>query len=49
MLSIGSFTTLQLDINTDNVATLELARGAKSNAVNTEMWDELPQVCLILS
>ncbi|KAK9918581.1 hypothetical protein WJX75_005126 [Coccomyxa subellipsoidea] len=48
MLSIGSFTTLQLDINTDNVATLELSRGAKSNAVNTEMWDELPQALDLL-
>jgi len=36
------FRTLSVGIQGDNVATLELARPSKSNAVDLDMWDELP-------
>ena len=49
MTKVGNFNTLEIHIIAQNVATLELSRGAKSNAVNSEMWDELPPVCPILS
>ena len=29
----------------DQVATVELARPDKSNALNDDMWQEIPQVC----
>lgn len=46
MPSIGDFTTLQVSCSENLVATIELARGTKSNALNNEMWDEIPQVHL---
>ena len=49
MPSIGGYSTIRVDVNAQNVATLELDRGAKSNALNSQMWDELPQVCPIIS
>ena len=36
------FRTLTVSKAKDNVATLELARPSKSNAVDLDMWDELP-------
>ena len=36
------FRTLSVDIQGNSVATLELARPSKSNAVDLDMWDELP-------
>ncbi len=44
-MALPQFTTLSLDVRPEGYAVLELARPAKSNAVSTEMWDELPQVC----
>ena len=29
----------------DKVATVELARPDKSNALNDDLWQEIPQVC----
>lgn len=29
----------------DKVATVELARPGKGNALNDDMWQEIPQVC----
>lgn len=48
MPSIGDFSTIRVDVNAQHVATVELNRGAKSNALNSQMWDELPQVFSIL-
>ena len=36
------FRTLAVSNPEKNVATLELARPSKSNAVDLDMWDELP-------
>ncbi|EIE24808.1 ClpP/crotonase [Coccomyxa subellipsoidea C-169] len=48
MTKVGNYNTLEIHINAQNVATLELSRGAKSNAVNSEMWDELPPALELL-
>ena len=36
------FRTLSVNVHGNNVASLELARPSKSNAVDLDMWDELP-------
>lgn len=37
-----SFRTIEVSSEENNVAILELARPSKSNAVDLDMWDELP-------
>jgi enoyl-CoA hydratase/carnithine racemase len=44
-MALPQFTTLSLEVRPEGYAVLELSRPAKSNAVSTEMWDELPQAC----
>ncbi|BDA49242.1 Delta(3,5)-Delta(2,4)-dienoyl-CoA isomerase, mitochondrial [Coccomyxa sp. Obi] len=43
MPTIGEFSTIKLNVNDQHVAIVELNRGAKSNALDSHMWDELPQ------
>ncbi len=44
MTALQAYETLRLGIFPNYVAYLELTRGSKSNAVNMQMWDELPKV-----
>jgi len=44
-MALPQFTTLSLEVRPEGYAVLKLSRPAKSNAVSTEMWDELPQAC----
>ena len=36
------FSTLSVNVDGSHVATLDLARPSKSNAVDLDMWDEIP-------
>ena len=36
------FSTLRVSVDGSQVASIELARPSKSNAVDLDMWDELP-------
>lgn len=36
------FHTLSVIVHNNDTATLDLARPSKSNAVDLDMWDELP-------